>query len=314
MDDALLVANPAASGFTGGLHRDVAARLSTRYRVRPAWPRSSDHATALALEAVQSGVGLIVAMGGDGIVHHVAQALVGTRSALGIVPAGTTNVLARILGIPLRGKAAARVLAGDHRIEAQPVADVVGTRPGGDPMRVSATFAVGLGFDAEVVRVAEAEPYRKYRFGSVHYARTALAAVRKEPVEGPFPATMTAGGRRRRARGAMVQFRRAYTFFGSVPLRLAPADPAPMTVLLVESLRLVHTGRIVTAASTGGDLGSVPGLHVWTGCATLSVEAPAGIPVQVDGEVLGDLVEITVRHRPASLRVVRPHDGGGSPE
>jgi diacylglycerol kinase (ATP) len=313
MDEVLLVANPAASGFTGGLHRDVAARLSTRYRVRPAWPRSSDHATALALEAAQSGVGLIVAMGGDGIVHHVAQALVGTPSALGIVPAGTTNVLARILGIPLRAKAAARILAGDHHVEAQPVADVVGTRPGGDPMRVSATFAVGLGFDAEVVRVAEAEPYRKYRFGSVHYARTALAAIRREPLEGPFPAVVSSGGRRREARGALIQFRRAYTYFGNVPLRLAPTKPDPMTVVLIESLRLTHVGRIVSAASTGGDLGSVPGLHLWKGCESLQAEAPGGIPVQVDGELLGDLIELRVRHGPSTLRVVRPQGAEGSP-
>ena len=46
-------------------------------------------------------------MGGDGVAHHVGNALVGTDTALGLIPVGTTNVLARILGILARKTAEA---------------------------------------------------------------------------------------------------------------------------------------------------------------------------------------------------------------
>ena len=63
------------------------------------------HALTLAKQYATMGFDAIVAVGGDGTVREVAQGVAGSRSAMGIIPMGLTNTLARHLGIPLRGNA-----------------------------------------------------------------------------------------------------------------------------------------------------------------------------------------------------------------
>ena len=62
------------------------------------------HATELALEAAESGVNIVVAVGGDGTINEVARSVVQTSAALGIIPCGSGNGLARHLQIPLNVK------------------------------------------------------------------------------------------------------------------------------------------------------------------------------------------------------------------
>lgn len=71
-------------------------------------------ATVLAREAVASGYEAVIAVGGDGTINEVASALVNTDTALGIVPRGSGNGLARGLGIPLQAEAALVVVREAH--------------------------------------------------------------------------------------------------------------------------------------------------------------------------------------------------------
>ena len=63
------------------------------------------HSLALAKQYAAMGFDAVVAVGGDGTVREVAEGVAGSHSALGIIPMGLTNTLARHLGIPLRGNA-----------------------------------------------------------------------------------------------------------------------------------------------------------------------------------------------------------------
>ena len=305
MPSAVLIANPAASGFTGGLHRSVVRILRRRFEVSPVWPRSALDARAMAHQAGNDRVDLVAAMGGDGIVHQVAGALAGTDTTLAILPAGTTNVYARLLGIPTSTEKAARMLVDGMSPEPQPLLRIEALG-GGESSLHYAVFAAGLGFDAEIVEAAESEPYRKYRFASWHYARTSLGLLWQQFGDRLPHLRVRAGNRAADAAGLMVQFRSAYTFLGPVPLKLHPQPPSPMTVLVVERLRLLRAGEIVTRAALGRNLGDVEGLSIWQEVDRLEVEADPMVALQADGESLGRIDRALLTFLPAGLRVARP--------
>jgi len=82
------------------LIRDNTDTSSYDYQVK--FTKGPGHGTELAKEAVTSGVDVVVAIGGDGTVNEIGQALVGSDTALGIIPTGSGNGLARHLKIPFR--------------------------------------------------------------------------------------------------------------------------------------------------------------------------------------------------------------------
>ena len=68
------------------------------------------HASEIAKECANEGVDIVVAIGGDGTVNEVARSLVHTQTALGIIPCGSGNGLARHLCLPLDIKKAIQII------------------------------------------------------------------------------------------------------------------------------------------------------------------------------------------------------------
>lgn len=300
MTSALLIANPSASQFTGGLHRTAMHLLSRRRDVRAIWPQSPEHSRAAASEAARAGIDLVIAMGGDGIVHHVGQGLVGSHTTLGIIPVGTTNVLARLLGVPSRPIAAIRSLATESHVVTSPTVRVEASGPTGS-WTAHALFSLGIGPDAVVVSAAEIEPYRKYRFGAVHYARTAMGVVwsdlRRRRADVSIH-TSTA----RTGIGAMVQFHPAYTYFGRIPLRLDAETPDPMSVLTIEKLPIRRSLLVLRKAALGS-LGEVRGFHLDRRVSDFRVGAAEPVEVQMDGEHYGTISTLSACIESEGLRV-----------
>lgn len=277
--------------------------LARSHDIRAIWPQSAEHSRIAARDAVRSGVELVIAMGGDGIVHHVAQGLVDTDGVLGIIPAGTTNVLGRLVGIPARPKDAVKMLTDGHVVDRFPTVEVRGEGPD-ESWTARAVFSLGVGPDALIVAAAEAEPYRKYRFGSVHYARTALGIVWRD-LRKRRP-DMTVVTRSERAGiGVMVQFHPAYTYFGRVALRLDGLAPDPLSVLTIERLPIRRTATIVRRAATG-TLDQVKGLHLDRQVTEFTVEAESTVEVQMDGEHYGQVRRLTAIARPGGLAIAVP--------
>jgi diacylglycerol kinase (ATP) len=304
MDRIVVVANPSASQFTGGAHRTVMSVLRRVADVETLWPETPADAETKTAQAVEGGARVVVAMGGDGIVHHVAQGLVETDAALGIIPVGTTNVIARLLGVPAKPAKAARLIVDGHApILTMGTARMTLTR-GSVETTHHAVFACGFGLDAVVVLEAEKDPYRKYRFGSLHYARTALSvAFRDFPRRKPH-VQVTHGESEEMAIAALLQFRQVYTYFGAIPLRVSPERPDPMTLLTIGRLRRRRIPGIVTKLLRNGELHSVPDMNVVPHVKQIEVTADPPVAAQADGEPLGLVDGGTVEWVPGSLRVV----------
>ena len=111
-----------------------------KYDVTIRFTNHPGHATELASDAVAEGYDVVVAVGGDGTVNEVARALVGTDTALGIVPCGSGNGLARHLRIPMNTCKAIEIInAGE--------VDTI------DVMTVNGQYCfctTGVGYDAKV--------------------------------------------------------------------------------------------------------------------------------------------------------------------
>ncbi|MBB5057983.1 diacylglycerol kinase family enzyme [Granulicella aggregans] len=115
MSRATLIVNPRA-----GSRRDLATLIPAMIRVLEAQgivagfveTTGPNTAASLAANALSEGADTVVACGGDGTVHEVLQGVVGTSAALGVVPIGTANALARNLGLSPDPRRAISQLAG----------------------------------------------------------------------------------------------------------------------------------------------------------------------------------------------------------
>ncbi|HTX87861.1 MAG TPA: diacylglycerol kinase family protein, partial [Bacteroidales bacterium] len=100
----LVVVNPA-SGVTNkkGAEAKILAGLDpTRFDARVVFTEGPEHAVQLTRQALEDGVRVVIAVGGDGTINEIGQVLAGTDAILGIIPAGSGNGLARHLKIPMR--------------------------------------------------------------------------------------------------------------------------------------------------------------------------------------------------------------------
>lgn len=299
----MLVANPSSSGFTGSLFRDVVSTLSRGYDVRPIWPVNPSEARQRAIEAARDGVEVVAAMGGDGVVHHVGNGLVHTGTALGIIPAGTTNVAARIHGIHRDPRKAAISLL-DRSSYPTRVAHIETDSEAGARTEY-AMFSVGVGFDADVVEIAEQRPYSKRWFGSLHFARAAAGRVL-----GPYrrrapDLNVTVGDDTQAALAVFVQIHDLYTYFGRLPMSLSARGAAGPAAAALDRLDPSLAIRLVGRLTLRRDIARLDAVRRWDGFDGLEVTSTTGAPFQADGEHLGHATRIAVRTIEDALLVVR---------
>lgn len=105
---------------------------------------------ACAREALEHGADVVIAVGGDGTVRTVASAMSGTGHAMGVIPIGTGNLLARNLGIPLDDIDAALTVATSHGSRMVDVGRMA-LLDSDDPHPHAFLIVAGIGFDALMI-------------------------------------------------------------------------------------------------------------------------------------------------------------------
>jgi YegS/Rv2252/BmrU family lipid kinase len=169
---AAVIVNPIKVGDGVAFRRKVTRALSVRGYDEPLWleTREDDAGNAMAKQAIENESDLVLVAGGDGTVRVVCAALAHTGIPVGVIPAGTGNLLARNLHIPLDlDDALERILDGrDRRI------DLV--RVHGDELDTD-HFAVmaGLGLDAAII--SDAPPHLKKQIGWTAYLVSAAKNI-----------------------------------------------------------------------------------------------------------------------------------------
>jgi len=250
------------------------------------------HATDIARDAVAAGCQRIVALGGDGTVNEVAQALIHTPAAMGLVPCGSGNGLALHLGLPT-GLAEALELA------AAPFARVAELDTGtvnGLPF----VNAMGLGLDADV----SCRFNRLVRRGLPAYTRTALAAFLSRRTE---RCTISAGAHRETLDTLLIAVANSDQYGNNA--KIAPharVDDGMLDLVAVRPTGFFGAA-ILGARLFLGSIDRSPGVRRLRGSRFL-IERPSSGIVHTDGETHMASASVEVLVRPRSLKFVVPTD------
>ncbi|TML68880.1 MAG: hypothetical protein E6G14_08940 [Actinobacteria bacterium] len=289
---SVLIVNPYASGVTEERVREVERVLPGDPGVRLTEHRG--HATDLAREAVADGVEALYVFSGDGGFNEVLNGVDGSIP-LGFVPGGGTSVLPRALGLPRDPvEAAARIGRGETRRIS--LGRVNGRRFG---------FNAGIGFDAELVRRVDAlgrKPDGR-RPGDVAFAWSAVRTVAAR--RGRYDTAIEIDGLGRAA-FALIANCDPYSYAGRIPLRVAPLARFELGVDVVapRSVRGRDIPRLLTYLLRGK--GQIDNRDVLYGhdLDRFVVRCDYPLPLQLDGEDLGDITEALVESERDAVTVL----------
>ena len=292
---ALLLYNPTATTTNPRVRDSIAHRLSEASDLEVAPTKQRDHASYLAAGAAHEGADVVIALGGDGTVNEAIQGLARTDTALAVIPGGSTNVWARSLGLPNDPQAATeRIVAlleeGRRR-----------TVNLGSANGRYFCFSAGYGFDAAAVREVERRHRLKHTVRQASFIWGGVVALlrRYDPRGTDITVHTAAGDALAGCKAAVCCNSWPYTFLGPWAADLCPkADldrDLDMTALTGLSVPILL--RLARTALGGGDVAGLPGTHLWHDQAEATLTSAEPLPLQVDGDYVGD--ETTVRLRSA---------------
>src|SRR5215831_11627254 len=175
----LIIVNPYATTVSDRLKNLVVYALQGCYEVETVDTEAQNHATEIGREVRDHGYDVVVAFGGDGTLNELANGLAGTDVPVSVLPGGSTNVVARTLGIPNDV-----VDATEHLLA---LADAWAPRKidlgRADDRRF--VFSCGVGIDATVVKRVDAHPKLKSRAGPYYYTWAAISAFYRDYLRNP---------------------------------------------------------------------------------------------------------------------------------
>jgi diacylglycerol kinase family enzyme len=288
---SILIVNPKASGVSGKVVERVRAALAPDVQVLETG--GPGDATAMARQH-ESTADAIYVFSGDGTYNEVVNGVTGTVP-LGFLPGGGTSVLPRALGLGRDPVAAARLAASG-------VAKAIGLgRVNGRRF----TFNAGIGLDAELVRRIDNRGRRDdgRRPGDLAFTNEVLRLLTER--RGRFPDTLEVEGEGPAA-FAVVANCRPYTYVGPLGLPIAPraSFDGGLDLVAPSNIRVVDLPRLALAALRGARPGNR--LLILHDRDRIVVRCRRPLPLQADGEDLGDVEEAVFESEPAAVTALVP--------
>jgi len=278
----LLIVNPFASRVHERGLRAIEEALAHAGEVETVLTERAGHATELAARPADA----VVAFGGDGVVNEVVNGIP-QGVPLGALPGGGTSVFARALGLPrdpvgAAGQVADAIASGRRR------------RIGlGRVERRRFCFAAGVGFDAELVRRVDAlgRAGDGRRPGDLAFVRQLLRMVGGSGLGEPVLEIAGLG----RAAAVLVANGDPYTYAGSIPLHVSREARFELGLDLAAPVHITRRTlvRLVAHAVRGTGRPS-DGLILAHDVDRLEITCDRPLPLQVDGEDLGDVEHVVI--------------------
>ena len=301
----LLVVNAFASSVTARSMVVIRKAFSADHDVEMVETTRRGHAARLARGAANEGVDVVVVMGGDGTLNEAANGLVGTDTALAVLPGGSTNVFARTIGLPNDPVECTGVL-----LDALARGSIRRVGLGAVNGRCF-LFHTGLGFDAAVVEQVERRSSLKRYAGHPLFVYAGFATwFRHYDTSRPRMAVKLPDGRVvDDAYFTIVLNTSPYTYLGNRPLDLAPEATLDtgLSVVVIRTMQFARVlGLIGSALGRGTHLRTSKHALLAHDLDELVVSGHGPIPYQVDGDFLGEGEEFRFEHRPEALNLVVP--------
>ena len=295
-----LIFNPTAQGNKARHLRKQLDEIRDECTLLPT--EGPGHAEDLAEQAVEDGFEVLVAAGGDGTVHEVANGVVRhpeglARIKLGVLPLGTVNVLARELKVPLDFEAAWRVIRrGYHQWIDLPWMEF---QMEGQTTKRCFPALAGAGMDARACEQVEWET--KKRSGQFAYLLAGFQTLREH-----LPAFTVKTPEKTVERADLIMFGNGHMYGG-------PFDIFPHANLQDGKVDAIVVERVAgwrfpeyTQAVLTGNLPEVEGIHyIQSEQMELIPHGGMRVPVQLDGDAMGQL-PAKVSVQPLGLQIVLP--------
>jgi len=231
----------------------------------------------------------IIAVGGDGTVSEVIAGTLEKSVVVGIIPGGSTNMIARELGIPSRHKDAARVAIGDG------VTTDIDVALAGDHVIV---HMAGAGFDAAIMRDTSARLKRRVRWAAYLPAGARNFNFPRFEFTGSIDGRPIAG----KARLILVAIGASIVNPRIVVGKGIDRRDRVIDLLIFDPPRLMNVSQIVLWTLAGRPeqsrwLTHYRGQHI-------ILDSPIDVPFEVDGDYIGKLpIEISLYEEPVTVRV-----------
>jgi diacylglycerol kinase family enzyme len=292
-----LIVNPFSSGVTRARVDAVEETLRARAEVSTRLTERPRHAVDLAAEAAGKFDALVL-FSGDGTYNEALNGAAG-RIPFGFLPGGGASVLSRALGLPREPVAAAAAVAAalaEGRTRTIGLCRVNGRR---------FSFAAGIGLDAAVVRRVEGRGRTDdgRRAGNLAYATTAAAELGGSRLRLEPRLEVVGHGR---AAFLLASNGWPYTYAGPLAIRLFPGGRPLAGALDFAAPQELTPARtpLLLAALALGRIGLAHGVLGGHGLERLEVRCDRPLPLQADGEDLGDAADVVFEAEPNTVTVL----------
>ena len=289
----LIILNPASGKNTIELMREAVTRQFTNSKIdfEIYESKKEDDLGDIVRARLKDGFELVVAAGGDGTVSNVINGLVGTHIPLGIIPAGTANLLAQELKVPLSIEDAIALIIGRHEFKK---IDAMKIGPRVYDLNVSS------GLSATVV--SNTTPENKSRFGFFAYVWTTI--VKLFTLKDHY-FVVTVDGKTLKYRAAEI----AIFNCGIIAKSLYPQGPdilvddGRLNIWVLNAKTIQDYPWYLFQMITGRPAKHLS--HFVTAEKKISIKSDVPVPVQADGDIIGTTpIEIEVLH--GAIEVIVP--------